>query len=317
VTPRALNNWKRKPPKKCGRPRYTNTQRKAALFAVGRALRRLGYPGEKAIELELPNFPLRLIREYVRLLKARRNAYLTRKRREHRVSVKVTAKNVILSQDGARIGRSMESPVDALVAKDRGSQQIMSSLGPLTEEHTIETLESVRQERGLPLVYGTDNGPNFTSEGVERYLERNEGIHIRNLPRTPQHNAAVERAVRELKNAAALGKWARVDEKEAAARLALATKRLNANRYRESYGASADVLDATMPAAYNLVNRSEFFAECRAAMWNAANAQVNARKRRMAERNAIYETLAKYGLVEMTIGGKQTKMLNAKSEMFL
>jgi transposase InsO family protein len=253
----------------------------------------------------LPHVPRRLIREYVKLLKARRRKRLAAKARSNRKSVYVKATGVILAQDGAHLGRSAHGPVDGQIVKDRASLKIISAtVGPPTEEHVLATLEKCRQEGRLPLVWSTDNGSAYVTEAVAEYLERERIIHLRNLPRTPQHNASVERAVRELKDASALGKGARVTEEQACAALEKAASTINAFRYRACRQETANVLDENLPTAYNLLNRDLFYAECMRAMCEARSSAVHARAKRMAERDAIYATLERYGLIEMTTGGK-------------
>lgn len=305
VSPKTLNNWKRKRPKKTGRPSYTNTQRRSAMRAVAKELRRQGYPGEKAIERALPHVPLRLIREYVALAKTKRRKRMAINRKRARITIKVKATSVILAQDGAHLGRSGKEPVDAQIIKDRASLKIVTaSVGPPTEDHVLADLTQLKKSRALPLVWSTDNGSNYCTEAVTKYLEENNVIHLRSLPRTPQHNGAVERAVRELKAVSALGKGVAVDEVSAKVALERAAHTLNSCRYRNIHGATADALDENLPAAYNLVNRNVFYAECRKAMCEARIGAVSWRSARMAERKAIYETLNKYGLIEITTGGK-------------
>ena len=306
VSPKTLNNWKRGAcRRKGGRPKYTAQQRSNALKAVARELRRQGYPGEKAIEKALPHVPLRLIREYVSLLKARRRSRLAAKARSKRKSVRVKATGVILAQDGAHLGRSKAGPVDAQVIKDRASLKIISAtVGPATEGHVRATLEKCKSEGRLPLVWSTDNGSAYVTEAVAEFLEREKVIHLKNLPRTPQHNASVERAVRELKEASALGKGTHVSHEVARAALSRAAGAINSFRYRMGGEETASVLDERLPTAYNLLNREEFYAECKRAMCEAGLVAVNRRAERMAKRDAIYTTLEKYGLIEMTTGGK-------------
>lgn len=305
VSPKTLNNWKRRKPKRPGRPKYTATQRKAALIAVARESRRRKYPGEKEIEKALPHVPLRLIREYVAALKAKRRKRIAAKRAAARVSVTVKATNVIVAQDGAHLGRDGREPVDAQIAKDRASKKIViASVGPPTESHVLAQLKLLKETRGLPLVLSTDNGSAYCTESVANFLEAECVIHLRSLPRTPQHNASVERAVRELKEASALGCGTAVTQERASAELEDAAYAVNANRYRGGTLMSANRLDESLPAAYNFINPKSFYAECRAAMWNAREAAVGWRAKRMAERSAVYATLEKFGLVEITKGGR-------------
>jgi transposase InsO family protein len=220
--------------------------------------------------------------------------------------VQVKTTNTILAQDGAHLGRDHQGrPIEAQLAKDRASQKIvMASIGPPTEEHVLRQLEELKQTRGLPLVWSTDNGSAYCGERVARFLDQERVIHLRNLPRTPEHNGSIERAVREVKEASVASGRTYEDEESAGATLKAISGALNSSRYRNGNANTANRLDEEIRSAYNLVKRDRFYAECRSAMYEARSETLSWRAKRMAERRAVFATLEKHQLVTVTIGGR-------------
>jgi hypothetical protein len=51
----------------------------------------------------------------------------------------------------------------------------------------------------LPLVAGSDSGSENCNQHVECYFRENQVVHLRNLPRVPQHNPWVEHTWGELR----------------------------------------------------------------------------------------------------------------------
>ena len=323
VSPRTLNNWsKLTGPTKEGRPRYSAEQRKTALFRVARELKRSGLAGEAALAKELPDVPLRLVREYLAAIKKRRRKRALEKATTKRKSVEVLASNVIWCQDGTHLGRtSDDTALEAQVIKDRGSVLLLDAeVGAAADAlEIIDQLEAMNKKRGLPLVWSTDNGAAYVSEEVLKYLEHEKVIHLRSLPRTPQHNGAIERAMREIKDASGLGKGCKLSGKESTNEcLQRAVHKINNNVCRISKeNKCAAVLDSVLPSAYNLVNRNYFYAECKKAMCEARLGTMNKRDGRMAERNAIYSVLEKNGLVKCLTGGKPRTRHATKLEIKL
>lgn len=322
VSPRTLNNWaKLAEPIKEGRPRYTQTQRRNALCRVARELKRQGIAGEKSIAKELPDVPLRLVREYLSKIKRRKRERARQRIRKKRKSVEVLATNVIWCQDGTHLGKaSNDKAIESQVIKDRGSVLILDSpIGPAASgSDIIRQLEAMKEKRGLPLVLSTDNGSMYVSQEVSRYLEAQQVIHLRSLPRTPQHNGAIERAMREIKESSGLGKGCKLtDVSSAETKIQRAVDKINKAPRATKQNHCAAVLDSVLPNAYNLVNRESFYAECRKAMCEAGAMVVNKRAVRMAERNAIYEVLEKSGLIKCLTGGESRSSNECKLEIKL
>ena len=76
---------------------------------------------------------------------------------------------------------------------------------PLTGTDVVAALERGAQERGVrPLVFQSDRGKENTCAVTEAYLESHRIVHLRNVPRTPEHNPNTERCHRDLKSALAV-----------------------------------------------------------------------------------------------------------------
>ena len=74
---------------------------------------------------------------------------------------------------------------------------IMSNI---TAPVTIEKLRSIFATHGLPDSVVTDNGPTFTSELFQEFMEKNGIRHVRTAPYHPASNGLAERAVETLKD---------------------------------------------------------------------------------------------------------------------
>ena len=78
---------------------------------------------------------------------------------------------------------------------------------------------------------------------------------------------------------------------------------LNKNHVRRSKGLkTADELDERLPSVAG-VDRTAFYQKCRNRMQQAVASAKTIRAGRMAEREAIFETLEEYGLIQRTRGG--------------
>lgn len=78
---------------------------------------------------------------------------------------------------------------------------------------------------------------------------------------------------------------------------------LNKNHVRRSKGLkTADELDERLPSVAG-VDRTAFYQKCRSRMQLAVASAKTIRAGRMAEREAIFETLEEYGLIKRTRGG--------------
>ena len=70
----------------------------------------------------------------------------------------------------------------------------------ITASVTIEKLRSIFATHGLPDTVVTDNGPTFTSELFQEFMEKNGIRHVRTAPYHPASNGLAERAVETLKD---------------------------------------------------------------------------------------------------------------------
>lgn len=308
VTPRTLRNWTKshnsiKP--KVGRPRYTREQKISALVLVAREMYRQGYPGSTAIAKSLNGrVPLRLVVEYVRKLKARRRQRLNDRKLQHSSRISVLVKDAIWTQDGTHIGRIKKVGIESQVIKDRGSlKTIAVQTGTSAAgEDVLDVLRTLKETRGLPLVWMTDNGSSYCGQEIYNFLKEENVIHLKSLPHTPQHNGASEIGMRELKAFALLGKGVVLKSTyEGHAELVSAAGRQN-NRLRVSKGfLNANRLDENMKSSSNLVNRNKFYKECTEELKSISN-NLGWRKKRLAEREVILSKLESYGVIKRTRG---------------
>lgn len=276
---------------------------------MGRTLRWQGWTaGWRPVQATLQGrVPLRLIHASCRQLKARHRQRLQARRHAHQVRVTVHATHTLWVQDSTHCGRTPQGPVHAEVLKDRGTLacQVLTVGAAATAADVQAALTRLAAAGGLPLVWGTDNGPAYQAAEVEAYLAAHRVIHLRSQLHTPQDNGAAERGIGELKAEAQLGPGTHLTTPlEAAARLQAACGRLTRARRRGSQGYATSVELATRrPCGYVLVSRAEFYAQTTAAMKAAVHDRMTARARRRAEREAVFESLERVGLVTRTRGG--------------
>lgn len=294
----------------------------------------------------------RSVRLMLRLLKARWRRVAERQAEERRVHVTVHARDVLWVQDATHLGRSWESveaaegaevsissakagaswsdvglqdpgvssttrlvAVQGEVVKDVASMKLIdvrvgrASTGP----EIVAMLEALRVERGLPLVYGTDNGSVYVSDLVQDYLRAHRVVHLASLPHTPQHNPFAERAIGELKQDSGLGKGVVLrDQEEARARVERSRRRLD-ERPRASRGwLTAVQLDGSLPPWDRAVSRETFWREACAAIEREMMSANSKRERRMRTREAILATLERYGLLTRTRGEARSPAVKAE-----
>ena len=159
---------------------------------------------------------------------------------------------------------------------------------------------------GAPLVLLTDNGPPYRSEAVEAWCNRHCVLHLFTLPRTPQHNAASEHGMREIKAEAALGKGVRVHDTELACdQLVGALQRLDHNRLRATRGWRTAVEDdRARPSWRSAVDRQIFYRAASCAIETALLNSSDGRARRRSIREAILGTLEHFAVITRTRGGR-------------
>lgn len=310
VSVRTLHNWRsnaeRNCPAKIGRPRHSEAIHKKAIWLVGRELRRQGYPGWRAVSNGLKNqVPDRLIQLYVQKFKLRRRKRQRSLRAKYRVRIKIKSKNVLWTQDGTHLGRHDRKAIEAQIIKDRSSQKIIaiSTGSSATSSEVIDVLERLKHDRGLPLVWSTDNGSMYVDKKVSEYLQKEKIIHLKSLPQTPEHNGAAEIGMREIKSGSNLGKGRLVDKVGAHKELIMTVRRLNDDRLRASLNyQTASEVDQKLHAVYTQEVRDRFYDECCNNMNCVGMSGLGKRNERLEIRNVVLAKLQEYGFIEIKRG---------------
>ncbi len=325
VTLRTLRNWcataRSGKQLKRGRPHLSETMHKQAMWLVAREMKRQGYPGWRPIAIALYKVvPITLIQFYVAELKKRRRKRQQVRLAKHRITIEVLNKNALWVQDGMSGRQATHETLEAQVIKDRASLTTVSVVTgvPATGAKIVEQLESAKALRGLPLVWGTDNGSCYYSAPVEEFLNREKVIHLRSRAYTPQHNGGAEIMVRELKETAELDTtvWAQGSD-VVQCKLEKACTHLNNKRLRGSkkYKTSSQ-LDNTLPIVYNNV-RVHFFEVCSLRINHCTEGLTNTHAMRMEERKVIFDTMEEFGFIKRMRGGRPYTMeADVKTEVF-
>lgn len=295
VNRRTLSNWKYQAKtvskKEIGRPRYRQSQKFKALLKVGREWKRQGCPGWRPVAAALKcEVPTRLVQSHLKNLKLQKRQRLAKRLKTRRTSVKVNYKDVYWSQDGVRYNSKSYQ-----IIKDRASHKILSIFKSESEntDAIIQSLKQAQQKRELPMVLSTDNGSGYISKRLKSFLERNYIIHLKSLPMTPQHNGAVECAIREITEAAT----------QTGNSLESAVEIINQNRLRASFlFKSAALVDDKLGESYSKVDRKKFYEICKDGIRAIEAVSKNWRSRRMLERKLILKTLQQYGLITLNEG---------------
>lgn len=312
VSKRTLRSWKAKAKKDCnkrsGRPSNTIVDHRRALIKVAREMKRQGHPGSPAIACALKNVvPLRLIRLYVGKINLRRRKKAKEVREFNRVSTQIKLANIIWSQDGTHLGRLKRKSIEAQIIKDRGSQKVICiSTGKSAEgKNIVDMLEKAKTKRSLPLVWMTDNGSSYVNQNVKNYMEENKVIHLRSLPRVPEHNGSAERMMCELKKASLLGKKAILDDENTAHdELVQNVLKLNESRKRMSLGfKTSNEIDEELSVKKLEIDRNLFYEEY-SIKKECLEMRYAGRELRLREREMVMCLLEKYELIKRTRGGK-------------
>ena len=312
VTPRTLQEWIRSDPslRRPGRPGHAAALRWSVLVAVARQRQVQGHDaGRLVMERALGRgAPRRLIVTSLKRWKGRWRREERERLASRRLSMEVLYRDVLWSQDGTQLGRTDSGPVRAQVSKEaasRGTLLAEARAGASTAADVIRQLEGLRQRRGLPLILGLDNGPENIAAAVDEYLAEQQVVALRNVPRTPEHNARAERGIGELKRQSGLGKGVWLESvAEGQERLDAAWAVLDRHRLRACLGyRTAEEADRTLPGWYRVVDRGSFYAAACSAIAKAVLGTRTLVERRRAERAAILDVAASFGLVRITRGG--------------
>ncbi|MBL8696386.1 MAG: transposase [Planctomycetes bacterium] len=274
------------------------------------ALERQGWTaGRHTLAAVLPrSISDREIREHVGKPKKARSAQRRRERAARRVIVSARHPGALWSMNTTQVERTGRGDLCAEVVRDIASAGIPAvALGwDGSARAKVEALDAAAREAGgYPLVLFTDNGSAYISEYFQNALVARKILHVRSLPRIPQHNPWVERAHRELKE---LAPYELCDPlaclfEQRSQQYEAARRRLNTLRVRTSRGGlTAEQLDKTADRATLETLRSELYAAgCEA----AARVVLSDGSRfalRKAQREALLATLETFALITRTRG---------------
>lgn len=310
VSTRTLRNWKKKAQEgrspKIGRPTYTKEQRVRALILVSREMKLQGNAGSPAIYSVLKGqVQRRLVNEFVSSIKARQRKTKSELLKRHRTSIQVNYKDVIWSQDGTHIGRIGSKAIEAQVIKDRATLKTVGIQVGVTakEEDVLNQLKDMKKTRPLPLVWMTDNGSAYIGRQLKEFLRNEKVIHLKSAPRVPQHNAAAERAMCELKKASMLGKKVVLGSiNEGFERLTKAAERINTFRPRLSKGyKTAKELEIELKSFHDKIDREVFYNECMNEL-NGIDERYEKRCAVMMKRDAVFTMLSELELININRG---------------
>lgn len=292
VETRTLRSWKTECSKvrKRGRPAKKVTY--SELHRIVKEWKRQGRPGWRPVAQGLSDVRIKLVQNAVSALKLRARKKMAANRAKLRVSIRTKNTGVVVGMDGATIRKGE----DLIIVRDQCSLGVeaTSCRGSLNSTDTLGVLNQMKSEERLPLVLKTDNGSPFCSNVVEDFLENNQVIHLRSLPRVPQHNGSCENAVREIKDLLKSG----MSEAQACSVLNEGRK-----RSKLKWKTSSEV-DRENKVSYNIEQRSLLYKTVKLATKMALLGTKNGYERRKAERKAILTTLESLGLITITRGGQ-------------
>lgn len=292
VSDRTLRSWKKSAQKNKQRGRKPLRSSFSETRQIVKEWKKQGYPGSRPVIQALSGVRVRRVREVIAEMKLRRRRRALLLRKKNRMHVSVKKIGVVVTMDGATIQRGE----DIIVSRDRGSLSVNanSCFGSLRSEHTIYELEQLKVSGRLPLVFCSDNGSPFCANTVKTYLDKHKIIHLRSLPRVPQHNGSCENAVKELKQL--LNEGLSIEN---------ACEILNKSRKRRQLGwKTTEEVDGENFVQYNEESREIFYNEALLAIKQALHGTKSVMERRKAEREAILTTMERFDLITRTRGGR-------------
>ncbi len=267
--------------------------------------------GWRPVAAALPHVAVRLLQGVVRELKRRWRARAQRRLARERVSIAPAGRDVMWSLDATHLGREVAGAgVEGQAVREVATTRTLAlSVGAAADtEAATMVVEAAARRRGgrYPLVLVTDNGPPYTSEAFEHFLEEHCVLHLLSLPHTPQHNPWVERGHRDLKDESGLGKGVVVLDHVAAAQcLVAALDKIDGARLRARFGyRTARAIDAEMAVPYDESLRVRLRQDVRRRVEKGLHDRMTRRQRRVLHREAILAALEMFGMIERTRGGR-------------
>jgi len=316
-----LWNWEREagePEVVLGRPPHSPAAHARAHAMVSANAQEIGHTAGWRIVEACVDLPRRLLEPAVRNLKASHRAHVRDHHAAHRVQHVVRATGTILGQDSTHLGVCEHHSVWTEIQRDWATLAITAGGDgePLDEAAMLGHLDRLVVENRLPLVLAQDNGAAYWTPRVKARLTELKVVHLGNRPHVAQDNSPTERGIGEAKPEAQLGRGVLLDTAiDGVHRMQAACGRLNARPRGSRGGFSASELTCMLPAWETLVGRSEFFEAAQAAIQRAVQDGMTHREQRFAEREAIFATLERYGLLSRVRGGGGRAAQALKPEM--
>lgn len=295
VTSRTLRNWKKnhKHCKKRGRKAKEITFKET--LSTVREWKRQGFCGVRPIIKALPQLRIRAVQTIIGELKSRKRKRLSIYKKQNQETVKINKVGGVNSIDGMLLKNGSE----CILSRDRASRKVKIKRcdDSLRAKDTIDFLQELKNKNELPLVLCTDNGSPFCNNEVEEFLDKNYIVHLKNLPRVPQHNGACEIAVREFKDV--FNEFFDAEK---------TTNILNNNRLRGSLSwRSVTEFEKANFKEITLKERIEFFNETKQNIKKGLVGITNAKEKRKIERRAILNTMEAFGLATIIKGHPPAK----------
>lgn len=267
-----------------GRPSHSRETLEQSRMLVFDEMKKLGAPGWRPIAVLLKGkVSVRIVQEFVAEYKFIQRQKKTSKRMD------VVGKNVIWTMDGA-ITKENEK-IENQVIKDRGTKcwvGYKKTARASNAADVIETLKTSFDKNGKPLVLSTDNGAAYTNKKVCSFLRDLKIIHLRSLPRTPQHNGSVEVGIKELREI--------MENNQIILKEAMKVANARPRKYGKNWHMPLCTFENT-DVPYNKFDRELFFKTCDEKLSNLKMKSMGFRERRMRERELVFEELARKGFV--------------------
>lgn len=287
VSERTIRNWcnqAKKDVPKMGRPSHSPEKLNEARAIVFDEMRMQGSPGWRPIAAALKGkVSTRLVQRFVAEYK------LEERKKRNSKRMEVVGKNVIWSMDGAITKEGIKT--ENQVIKDRGSKcwvGIKSCPVASKSMDVIEAIDVSIVKSGRPLVLATDNGSAYANKEVSRHLRKLKIIHLKSLPRTPQHNGAVEVGIRELREI--------MVSKEINLKDAMTVANARLRKYGNKWMNSQSVYENGV-MLYTNRERELFYKTCTKQLNDLSKQPLNLKERRLRERELVFKELSKRGLV--------------------
>lgn len=291
VTTRTVRAWKAKTehkPRGRKKTRVTEAQR----CEIEHQWKKQGYPGSRPIIKALPQISVRVTREVIASLKEETKKRYNQHREENRTTVTVHSAGTVMVMDAANL---KDEGGDFILRRDRGSLTTNAHKcegKDATSQDTLQLFKQLKEEGRLPLVACSDNGSPFCANEVEDYLHDNKIIHLKSLPRVPQHNGSAENSVGDVKKTKIFGLTA-----------AQVCQSLNQHRLRAklNWKTPLEVEQKTLKL-HTPEERAMFYETARSAISRALLGTKSVYEKRKAEREAIFQTLESFELITRTRG---------------